>query len=41
MLKRGSDIFRVNKSLTQSNKKSAIPQMQGMLNLHEKQRQKS
>ena len=40
MLKRGSDKFRVNRSLTTRYKISAIPQMQRMLNLHEKRRQK-
>ena len=38
-LKRGSDKFKVNKSLTTRYKNSAIPQMQRMLNLHEKKRQ--
>ena len=40
MSKRGSEIFKVNRSLTQRYRNSAIPQMQRMLNLHEKQRQK-
>ena len=40
MLKRGSDKFKVNRSLTTRYKNSAIPQMQRMLNLHEKKRQK-
>ena len=40
MLKRGSEVFKVNRSLTQRYRNSAIPQMQRMLNLHEKQRQK-
>ena len=40
MFKRGSDKFKVNRSLTQRYQNSAIPQMQRMLNLHEKQRQK-
>ena len=40
MLKRGSEKFKVNRSLTTRYKNSAIPQMQRMLNLHEKQRQK-
>ena len=39
-LKRGSDKFKVNKSLTTRYKNSAIPQMQRMLNLHEKRKQK-
>ena len=40
MLKRGSDKFKVNRSLTTRYRNSAIPQMQRMLNLHERQKQK-
>ena len=40
MLKRGSEVFKVNRSLTHHYRNSAIPQMQRMLNLHEKQKQK-
>ena len=40
MSKRSSEKFKVNRSLTQRYRNSAIPQMQRMLNLHEKQRQK-
>ena len=40
MLKKGSEFVKVNRSLTQRYRNSAIPQMQRMLNLHEKQRQK-
>ena len=39
-LKRGSEIFKVNRSLTQRYRNSAIPTMKRMLNVHEKQRQK-
>ena len=41
MLKRGSEIFKINRSSTQRYRNSAIPQMQRMLNLHEKQKQTS
>ena len=41
MLKRGSDKFKVNRSLTTRYKNSAIPQMQRMLNLHEKRDKRS